>query len=77
MNLFAMIAGLLSPGVTPQEIRLEILNLGSRHRGEPLGGAILELNAAELAPERSRLLQAVVSQLTRPSSPVPGNKPKT
>jgi len=69
MNLFARIAGLFPPGATPQEIRLEILRLGSRHRGEPLSGAILELSAPGLPPARTRLLQAVVTELNRSESP--------
>ena len=64
MNPFAVFARLLAPRVTPEAIRLEIFLLGARHRGEPLGGALLELRSAGLAPDRGRLLRAVVHQLS-------------
>jgi hypothetical protein len=49
---------------SPDAIRSEIFFLGSRHRGEPLAGAIEELNAPRLDPSRARLLRAVVDRLT-------------
>ena len=64
MNPFAVIARLLAPRVSPEAIRLEIFLLGARHRGEALGGALLELKSAGLAPDRGRLLRAVVAQLS-------------
>ncbi|MFI4974523.1 MAG: hypothetical protein ACHP84_08295 [Caulobacterales bacterium] len=71
MTLLARIARLFTPTVTAEEIRMEVYLLGSRHRGEPLGGAILELQVAGLAPGRSRLLHAVIDHLSGRSAPSP------
>lgn len=65
MNPFGFLAGLLDAGVSPDDIRSEIFFLGSRHQGEALDGALAELRAPNLEPRRSRLLRAVVSDLTR------------
>jgi hypothetical protein len=64
MNLAALIGRFLGPPVTPDAIRMEIYRLGSRHQGEALEGARLELESAELKPDRGRLLRAVVNQLS-------------
>jgi hypothetical protein len=68
MNLFARIARRFAPSATPEQIRMEIYLLGSRHRGEPLAGAALELLAPGLPLERLRLLHAVVNQLSQTPS---------
>ena len=47
----------------PQALRAEIFQLGGRHLGEPLAGAVLELADVDLTPQRRRLLEAVVQQL--------------
>jgi hypothetical protein len=49
--------------VTAQELRKEIFELGGRHLGEPLAGALLELDDVNLTRDRRRLLEAVVSEL--------------
>jgi hypothetical protein len=49
--------------VTAQELRKEIFELGGRHFGEPLAGALLELGDLNLTQDRRRLLQAVVNEL--------------
>jgi hypothetical protein len=64
MNLFAAIARFLGPGVASQAIRMEIYRLGSRHHGDALEGARLELEAAGLERGRERLLRAVVHHLS-------------
>ena len=66
MNPFAAIlARLMEPAITPEAIRAEIFFLGSRHRGEALGGALEELGSADIKPRRLRLLRAVVNHLAR------------
>lgn len=52
-------------GVAPSEadIRAEIWRLGARHRGEPLDGALAELNTAGLPAARVVLLRACVQKL--------------
>lgn len=51
--------------VIPSEadIRAEIWSLGARHRGEPLVGALEELERPGLAPARTVLLRACVWKL--------------
>jgi hypothetical protein len=49
--------------VTGQELRKEIFELGGRHLGEPLAGALLELDDVNLTRDRRRLLEAVVHEL--------------
>jgi len=49
--------------VRPQALRAEIFQLGGRHLGEPLAGAVLELADTTLTPQRRRLLEAVVEML--------------
>ena len=51
-------------------VRAEIFQLGGRHLGEPLAGAVLELADTDLSPKRRRLLEAVVKTL-RPPDPTP------
>jgi hypothetical protein len=65
MSFFALLDRLFGPAVPPDAIRSEIYFLGSRHRGEVLKGAIEELKSPGLEPDRSRLLRAVIDQLTR------------
>jgi hypothetical protein len=48
---------------TDSEVRAEIWSLGTRHRGSPLEGALQELAAPDLPPERARLLRACVHKL--------------
>jgi hypothetical protein len=49
--------------VTGQELRKVIFELGGRHLGEPLAGALLELDDVNLTRDRRRLLEAVVHEL--------------
>ena len=57
-------AGLFrAPMVEPGRVRQEIFSLGDRHRGDALGGALLELEDASLTGERRALLDAVVQHL--------------
>lgn len=65
MNPFAAFARMLAPAVPPQAIRMEIFQLGSRHQGDPLAGALVELKSARLDSDRLRLLRAVVDHLSR------------
>jgi hypothetical protein len=51
--------------VTDAEVRTEIWRLGSRHLGEPLKGALGELEGSELPMRRIRLLRACVRKLQR------------
>jgi hypothetical protein len=64
MNPISALVRLLAPGVKPEAIRMEIFLLGSRHHGEALEGARLELRSAGLEPGRGRLLRAVISHLS-------------
>jgi len=52
-------------GFAPSDaaIRAEIWNLGARHRGEPLEGALAELGAPGLSPARTVLLRACIQKL--------------
>lgn len=53
-------------------VRAEIFQLGGRHLGEPLAGAVLELADISITPKRRRLLEAVVQTLRpAPEAPVP------
>jgi hypothetical protein len=63
MRLLTLLARLLGRPETSEGVRLEILLLGGRHRGDALGGAIEELRAPGLDPSRARLLRAVVLHL--------------
>lgn len=51
--------------VEDADVRAEIWRLGTRHRGEPLAGAMAELKVADLPPARRALLRACVSRLKR------------
>lgn len=44
-------------------IRAEIWNLGVRHRGHPLDGALADLADPHLSPARAGLLRACVRKL--------------
>jgi hypothetical protein len=68
--------------VTPEAVRQAIYFLGSRHHGNALGGARLELQSDGLTNARRRLLEAVVFHLAPggtappvPSSAVPNVSP--
>jgi len=52
-------------GVTQAEVRAEVWRLGTRHRGEPLAGALQELAEGSISPARASLLRACVQQLRR------------
>jgi hypothetical protein len=65
MTLLDALANLFGPKASPDAIRSEIYFLGSRHRGEPLAGAIEELRAPSLGRGRARLLRAVIARLSR------------
>lgn len=51
------------PTVLPAKLRQEIFSLGGRHGGDALAGALVELKAPGLTPERRSLLRAVVAHL--------------
>ena len=55
-------------------LRREIFALGGRHQGDPLAGALKELEDHRLSPERRTLLQAVVAHLGS-GRPVPADAP--
>ena len=57
-----------SPGVSAAQVRLEIFSLGARHQGDPLAGALRELQDGGLDEERRSLLRAVVAHLGRAKS---------
>ncbi|CAN7251469.1 hypothetical protein LJR225_001165 [Phenylobacterium sp. LjRoot225] len=62
-SLFSWLPG---PQVTDAEIRAEIWNLGTRHQGWPLEGALDELKTPGLPSHRVSLLRACVGKLQRP-----------
>jgi hypothetical protein len=64
MNPLSTIARLFASGVSPTAVRMEIYRLGSRHKGEALDGARLELATVGIEPGRARLLRAVVNHLS-------------
>lgn len=47
------------------EVRAEVWNLGVRHRGHALEGALQELEDGTDSPARTALLRACVTQLRR------------
>jgi hypothetical protein len=49
--------------VSEREVRAEIWRLGTRHRGQPLEGALDELKAPGLPSGRVQLLRACVRKL--------------
>jgi hypothetical protein len=51
--------------VAPSEaaVRREIWDLGARHRGEPLAGALTELGKRDVSPSRQVLLRACIQKL--------------
>jgi hypothetical protein len=46
-------------------VRAEVWKLGARHRGEPLAGALAELEAADISGPRAQLLRACVRILRK------------
>lgn len=50
---------------SPAEIRAEVWNLGVRHHGEALEGALRELRTSPITVDRTMLLRACVAQLKR------------
>ena len=61
MNLFSW----LPSRVSEAEVRAEVWNLGVRHHGEPLAGALEELKTGQPSAERAQLLHACVRKLKR------------
>ena len=57
-----------SPGVSAAQVRLEIFSLGARHQGDPLAGALRELQDGGLDDQRRSLLRAVVAHLGKARS---------
>jgi hypothetical protein len=49
--------------VSDADVRAEIWRLGTRHLGEPLKGALLELKSSDLPHSRDQLLRACVKKL--------------
>jgi hypothetical protein len=62
MNLFSWMSG---SAVSEADVRAEVWKLGARHLGEPLAGALAEIKAGGLSPERSQLLHACVKSLRK------------
>lgn len=50
---------------SPAEVRAEVWNLGVRHHGYALDGAMKELAEGEISPARAALLKACVQHLRR------------
>ena len=51
--------------ISAAQVRLEIFSLGGRHQGDPLAGALRELQDGGLDEERRSLLRAVVAHLAK------------
>jgi hypothetical protein len=49
--------------ISSAAVRAEIWSLGARYYGEPLDGALRELDTPQLDPARAGLLRACVRQL--------------
>jgi hypothetical protein len=60
MSLLAWLRGI---SISESDVRTEVWRLGGRHRGLPLEGALEELKAPGLTPERAELLRACVRKL--------------
>ena len=60
MNLFSWVR---DPSIGEAEVRAEVWNLGVRHFGSPLEGALAELDAESVEPARAQLLRACVRHL--------------
>ncbi|WP_309088942.1 hypothetical protein [Phenylobacterium sp.] len=58
-----ILAWLFPPEPSAAQVRAEVWNLGVRHHGDALAGAIQELEAGGLASSQSQLLRACVRQL--------------
>lgn len=52
-----------STTISPAEVRAEIWRLGCRHRGDPLQGALKELNAKDIPARQAMVLRACVRKL--------------
>jgi hypothetical protein len=52
-------------GASEADVRSEVWKLGGRHRGEPLAGALEELQAPDISAERAQLLRACVRILRK------------
>lgn len=61
----SLAAWLRSGSVSKAEVRAEIWRLGTRHLGWPLEGALDELRARDIHPDRAQLLRACVRELQR------------
>ena len=62
MRFFSWFSG---DSVTEADVRAEIWKLGTRHRGQPLEGALEELKAPDLPAREASLLRACVRKLRR------------
>lgn len=62
MSLFSWMG---AGGASEADVRSEVWKLGARHHGEPLAGALEELQAEGLSPERAQLLRACVRKLRK------------
>jgi hypothetical protein len=62
MSLFSWMG---ARGASDADVRSEVWKLGGRHRGEPLAGALEELQAPDLSAERAQLLRACVRTLRK------------
>jgi len=61
MSLFSW----LPSRVSEAEVRAEVWNLGVRHYGEPLAGALEELKSGQPSAERAQLLHACIRNLKK------------
>jgi len=62
VSLFGWLTG---GSVSAAEVRAEVWKLGVRHRGEPLRGALRELDACAVFSHRAALLRACVQHIRR------------
>ena len=62
MSLFSWMG---AGGVSEADVRSEVWKLGARHLGEPLAGALEELQAEGISAERAQLLRACVRKLRK------------
>ena len=62
MSFFGWLSAM---GPSAAEIRAEVWQLGVRHRGEPLQGALDELAAGGVSASRTVLLKACVHEMRR------------
>ena len=59
----SFLGGLPKASVSAAEVRAEIWRLGTRHRGDPLQGALKELKAPDLPARQAMILRACVRKL--------------